>query len=78
LADISVGDLVSFTVDAFSGKTYTGVVDSIDSTSNDSGVVFSISDKRPVKEFDINVKYDVALHPEFKNGMSAKMKIYKK
>ena len=78
LSDIKVGDPVSFTVDAFPGKTYTGVVDSISPTSNDTGIAFSISDQRPVKEFDINVKYDINLHPEFLNGMSAKMKIYKK
>lgn len=78
LSDIHVEDPVSFTVDAFPGKTYTGVVDSISPTSNDTGVAFSISDQRPVKEFDVNVKYDINLHPEFLNGMSAKMKIYKK
>lgn len=78
LSEISVGDPVSFTVDAFSGKKYAGVVDSISPNSKQSGVAFSISDKREVKEFEIKVRYDVASHPEFKNGMSAKMKVYKK
>lgn len=78
LSDIHVGDPVTFTVDAFGGESYVGVVDSIAPTSKESGLAFSISDKREVKEFEIKVKYDVAAHPEFKNGMSAKMWVYKK
>jgi multidrug resistance efflux pump len=78
LSDIKVGDPVSFTVDAFAGKKFTGVVDSISPTSKESGVAFSISDKREVKQFEVKVKYDVVANPEFKNGMSAKMKIYTK
>ncbi|MDB5259464.1 MAG: hypothetical protein JWO73_672 [Candidatus Taylorbacteria bacterium] len=78
LADIHVGDPVSFTVDAFGGKQFVGTVESISATSRESGLAFSISDKREVKEFDIKVKYDVAAHPEFKNGMSAKMSVFKK
>jgi multidrug resistance efflux pump len=75
---IKVGDPVSFTVDAFSGQTFTGVVDSIAPTSSESGLAFSISDKRETKEFEVKVKYDVTAHTEFKNGMSAKMKVYPK
>ena len=78
LSDIHVGDPVSFTVDAFGSKKYAGVVETISPTSKESGVAFSISDKREVKEFEVKVKYDVAAHPEFKNGMSARMKIYNK
>jgi len=76
LSKIAVGDPATFTVDAFKGKTYTGVVDSIAPTSDTSEVVFSISDERPVEKFDVKVKFDVAAHPEFKNGMSAKLKIF--
>lgn len=78
LSKIVVGDPVSFTVDAFGSKQFTGIVDEISPTSNDSGVAFTISDKRETRQFDIKVLYDVAAHPEFKNGMSAKMKIYPK
>ncbi len=78
LKDITLGDPVSFTVDAFDNKSYVGVVDSISPTAKQSGVAFSISDKRQIKEFEISVRYDITAHPEFKNGMSAKMKIYKK
>jgi len=76
LTDIKVGDPVAFTVDAFGGKKFVGVVDSIAPTSVTSEVVFSISDEREEQNFNVKVKYDVAAHPEFKNGMSAKMKIY--
>ena len=76
LSSIKVGDSVIFTVDAFGGTEFTGIVDEISPTSNQSGVVFSISDKREIKQFDIKVRYDTALHPEFKNGMSAKLRIY--
>ncbi len=76
LSRIKIGDAVLFTVDAFGGTEYTGIVDEISPTSNQSSVVFSISDKREVKQFDVKVRYDRALHPEFKNGMSAKMRVY--
>src|ERR1035437_2653729 len=76
LSKIKVGDPVSFTVDAFTGKTFSGVVDSISPTSNQTGVVFSISDQRAIQTFDVKVKYDVTANPEFKNGMSVKMNVF--
>ncbi len=75
---IKVGDPATFTVDAFGSQTFNGVVDEVSPTSNESGVVFNISDKRETKQFDVKVKYDVGTHPEFKNGMSAKLKVYAK
>ena len=77
LADIRPGQKVVFTVDAFGSKEYAGVVDSISPTSRQSDIVFSISDKREVRQFDVKVRYDVLAYPELKNGMSAKMWIYK-
>jgi multidrug resistance efflux pump len=78
LSKIQVGQPVVFTVDAFGGTTYTGIVDQISPTANDTGVAFSISDQRPTQQFDVSVRFDVAAHPEFKNGMSAKMHVYTK
>jgi len=78
LSDVKVGQIATFTVDAFGSKKFDGVVDEISPISDDSGVVFDISDKRPVKQFDIKIRFDVALHPELKEGMSAKITIYKK
>jgi multidrug resistance efflux pump len=78
LSKVVVGDPVSFTVDAFAGQTFTGVVDSIAPTSKSSEVVFNISDQREEKEFDVKVKYDISANPQFKNGMSAKILIYPK
>jgi len=77
LSDLRIGQKVSFTVDAFPSKEYLGVVDSISPTARTSDIVFSISDKREQKQFDVKVKYDVYEYPELKNGMSAKMWIYK-
>jgi len=78
LSRIAIGDPATFTVDAFGRQAFTGIVDEISPTSNESGAVFSISDQREIKRFDIKVRFDVSAHPEFKNGMSAKLKIYTK
>ncbi len=77
LTQIRVGQKVSFTVDAFGSKEYSGVVDSISPTARSSDIVFSISDRREQRQFDVKVKYDVYAYPELRNGMSAKMWIYK-
>lgn len=76
LSKIKPGQKVVFTVDAFGSKNYNGVVESIAETSHQSDIVFSISDKRELQDFDIKVKYDINDYPELKNGMSAKMWIY--
>jgi multidrug resistance efflux pump len=77
LSQVQVGQIVDFTADAFSSKLYQGVVESVAPTSDDSKIVFSISDQRQEKLFDVTVKYDVNAYPELKNGMSAKMWIHK-
>ena len=73
---IKVGDPVAFTVDAFGGKQFTGVVDEISPTSNQSGVVFNISSQRQEQQFDVKARFNVADYPELKNGMSARMWVY--
>ncbi|MES2023146.1 MAG: HlyD family efflux transporter periplasmic adaptor subunit [Patescibacteria group bacterium] len=78
LEKIKIGQKASFTVDAFGGKVYVGVVDDVSQTSNDTGVVFSISDKRPIKKFDVKVRFSASDYPELKNGMSAKITVYLK
>lgn len=77
LSDISIGDQVNFTVDAFGGKTYQGIVDEISPTSRQNDIVFSISDKRETKVFDIKIRFDNETYKELRNGMSAKVWIYK-
>lgn len=76
LKNIKIGQRATFSVDAFPGKTYEGVVDEISAVSDDTGVVFSISDKRPVKNFDIKIRFNIADYPELKSGMSAKITVY--
>jgi len=77
LSDVRVGQEVEFTVDAYSSKKYTGIVDEISPASREGDVVFNISDKREVKQFDVKVRFDISKYPELKNGMSAKMSIKK-
>jgi multidrug resistance efflux pump len=76
LNKIEPGQRVTFTVDAFPGKKYDGVVDEVSPVSNDAGVAFSISDKRPVKKFTVYARFDASAYPELKSGMSAKMTVY--
>ncbi len=76
LAQIKVGDPVRFTVDAFGGKTFDGVVDEIAPTANTAGVVFDISNTRPTQQFDVKARFDVTAYPQLKNGMSARMWVY--
>jgi hypothetical protein len=77
LSDVKVGQDVEFTVDAYGSKKYTGIVDEISPVSREGDVVFNISDKREVKQFDVKVRFDISKYPELKNGMSAKMWIKK-
>jgi membrane fusion protein (multidrug efflux system) len=77
LVDIQPGQRAEFTVDAFGGEKFTGVVDEVAPTSNSSDVVFSISDKREEQNFDVKVRFDTTANPQLKNGMSAKIWVYK-
>jgi len=76
LSSLIAGQRATFTVDTFPGKTYEGVVDEVSAVSDDTGVVFSISDQRPVKKFDVKVIFNVSDYPELKSGMSAKITVY--
>lgn len=78
LNSLKVGQRATFSVDAFPGKIYEGVVDEISPVSNDNGIIFSISDQRPVKKFEVKVRFNVASYPELKSGMSAKITVYTK
>jgi len=76
LSSIKTGEPAIFTVDAFGGTQFTGVVDEVSPTSHNSDVVFNISDKRQVQPFVVKIRYDLAAHPDLRNGMSAKLWIY--
>ena len=77
LKDLRIGQIATFTVDAFGAKKFVGTVDEISPTSRQSGIVFNISDKREIQEFEVKIRFDVEAYPELKNGMSAKVTIYK-
>jgi multidrug resistance efflux pump len=74
---IKVGQQAYFTVDAFGSQEYYGVVDQISETSNEGDIVFSISDERQEKAFDVKVRFNVQSYSELKNGMSAKLWVIK-
>ena len=76
LSSLKSGQRAIFTVDALPGKNYNGVVDQISPVSIDNAVIFSISDKRPVKKFNVKVRFNMAAYPELKSGMSAKITVY--
>ncbi|TAL53410.1 MAG: HlyD family efflux transporter periplasmic adaptor subunit [Nanoarchaeota archaeon] len=71
------GMSAEFTMDAFPGRKYNGIVSSVSPAARQSDIVFSISDKREEKEFDIKVKFDTDAYPELRQGMSAKLWIIK-
>ena len=73
LSDIQVGDAATFTVDAFGSQVFNGVVDEVSPTSEQSDVVFNISDQRPTNQFAVYVRFDPTQYPQLKNGMSAKI-----
>ena len=77
LSDIHIGEPAVFTIDAFGSKQFNGVVDEVSSTARSTDVVFSISDKRPTQVFDVKIRFDQNLYPDIKNGMSARLWIYK-
>lgn len=76
LAQVQVGDPVRFTVDAFGGRVFNGVVDEVAPTSNQSGIIFNISGQRETQQFDVKARFDVNAYPQLKNGMSARMYVY--
>jgi len=73
---IQVGDTVVFTVDAFGSMQFSGVVDEIAPSSQQSQIVFNISDQREEQQFDVKARFDINAYPQLKNGMSARMWIY--
>ena len=78
LQDIRVGQVASFTVDAFPGKTYWGYVDEISPSAKQTQLSFSISNERPTQQFVVYVRFDSTKYPEIKNGMSAKLTVFTK
>lgn len=78
LNDVQIGDKALFTIDTFGGQKFYGTVDSISEEPHQNDVVFDISSKRQVQQFDIKIQYDVTQYPQFKDGMSARIWVYKK
>ena len=77
LTDIHPGQRVMFTVDAFSDQKFYGTVARISEVPKSTNTLFDISNNRPEKEYYIYVNYDLLNYTNFREGMSAKMYIYK-
>lgn len=77
LSDIRVGQKVTFDVDAFPSRQFVGTVESIAKNADQGNLVFSISDTRQEKQFDVKITFDVNVYPELRNGMSARMWVSK-
>ena len=77
ISEIRVGQEVSFTVDAYGSKEFTGVVKAVVPSKRSGDIVFSISDKREVQQFEVMIAYNHAQYPDFQNGMSARVWIRK-
>jgi len=78
LSKLKVGQVVSFTVDALSGKTFWGYVDEISPSAVAAAFSFSTSTERATQQFTVYAKFDSGAYPAIKNGMSAKMVVYTK
>jgi len=77
LKDVRVGQKAIFTVDAFGSEQFEGTVESISPTKHEGDVVFNISDKREMQEFEVKIRYDREQYHRFQNGMSARVWIEK-
>ena len=75
--EVQAVELTNCLCHAFGSKEYSGVVDEISPTSNVGDIVFNISNARQQQTFNIKIRFDVTQYPELKNGMSAKLWIYK-
>lgn len=76
LKDIRVGQVASFTVDAFPDQIFWGYVDEVAATAKQTQIAFSISSERPTQQFNVLVRFDENKYPQIKNGMSAKLTIF--
>jgi multidrug resistance efflux pump len=76
LSKIKVGQAASFTVDAFPGVTFWGLVDEVGPTAKQTQLSFSISSERPTQQFQVYVRFPATKYPQLKNGMSAKLTIF--
>lgn len=77
LKDIKVWQYAVFQVDAFWSKKFDWIVDEISPVSDESDVVFNISDRREEQQFDVKIRFDTNKYPQLKSWMSARVRIYK-
>lgn len=78
LDQLKIGQVITFTVDAYPEKTFWGYVDEIGPTAKQTQVAFSISSERPTQQYQVYARFDAVSYPQIKNGMSAKMTVFTK
>jgi len=76
LNKINIGQISSFTVDAYPGQTFWGFVDEISPTAKQTQLSFSISSERPTQQFEVYIRFPAEKYPQLKNGMSAKLTVF--
>jgi multidrug resistance efflux pump len=76
LNKLRVGQVASFTVDAYPGQTFWGFVDEVSPTAKQTQLSFSISSERPIQQFQVYVRFPASKYPMLKNGMSAKLTVF--
>jgi len=77
LADLRIGQSAVVKVDAFGGRRFPGVVEEISDQPHQQDLNFSISDKRETRKYDVKVRLSGPPKPGLKQGMSARIWVYK-
>ena len=77
LKDVHIGQQALFTVDAYGSQQFEGIVDEVSPTAHQGDVVFNISDERAEQDFDVKIRFDVSKYSQLRNGMSAKIVVFK-
>jgi len=72
LGNIMVGDPIFFSIDAFDGKQYSGVIDEVSATPDEVQEGADAGSQL----YTVKGRFDVSVYSQIKNGMSAHMWIY--
>jgi multidrug resistance efflux pump len=77
LSDLRIGQRAVVKVDAFGGRKFPGVVEEISDQPHQQAINFSISDKRQTQKYDVKVRLTGRADPGLRQGMSARIWVYK-
>ena len=77
LSELHIGQRAEVKFDAFGGRKFPGVVEEISDQPRQGQIAFSISDKRESRKYQVTVRLDGAPDAELKQGMSARITVFK-